>query len=298
MKSKNKPKQQHYIPRTYLNQFRIAEVEGSFTYCYDLSNKYRKNIQKIGLNHATFKRNKYYHHSSLIDPYSIETAFSEIENDYNRIIEVISSEKTIGTETVELLIEWIFVSRMRSPLIRNNIENKLLLLNAFNKNTDYQSIIEESKIEHLSIFFDPHKFSSTMWPFISGINAKNWKILAAPNGYSFLGCDNPGFLLNANPETYKKELFKQFIEVDADSLIYFVLSNKYCLEICYFEQGTPLDKCAMNMAIEFEEISVWHLDLINHGTFFTAVDVVFCDNREQLKFIEDFGKTYSSEIDE
>ena len=300
MKSKNKPKpkEQHYIPRTYLNQFRIPGIKGSFIYCYDLSNKYRKYTQEIGLNHATFKRDNYYHHSSLEDPYSIEKTFSEIENDYNHIIEVISAEKTIDTETIGQIITWIFISRMRSPLIRNNIENKLLLLNAFNENIDYQSIKEESKIEHLSVFFDSDKFSSTMWPFIGGINAKIWKILVAPDGYSFLGCDNPGFLLNVNPETNQKELFKQFIEVDADSLVYFVLSSKYCLEICYFEQGTPLDKCAMNMNIEFEKTSVWHLDLINKGTFFTAIDVIFCNSREQLQFVEDFGKMFSSELTE
>jgi hypothetical protein len=129
-----------------------------------------------------------------------------------------------------------------------------------------------------------------MWPFIGGINAKHWKILIAPENYSFLGCDNPGFLINFDPDTRRQEPYKQFIEVDADSLVYYVLSKRYCLEISFFEKGTPLDKCAMNMAIKFETIDISFLDLINKGTFLTAYELVFCDNQEQLQFVEDIFK--------
>ena len=258
-----------------------------------MADPYRNYTQKLGLNHAVFKKDKYYHHSSLEDPYSIEKTFSEIENDYNRIIQVVGKENIIDTSTIGKLIVWIFISRMRSPIIRNNIENKKLLLNAFSKSSNNQIIKEESKLEHLSIFFDPDKLNSTMSPFMEGINAKNWKVLVAPSGYSFLGNDNPDFLLNLDPKTRETELFRQFIEVDADSFVYFVLSSKYCLEIAYFEQGTSLDKCAMNMNIEFENTSVFILDLINKGTFFTACDLVFGDSEEQLQFVEDFCRKYN-----
>ena len=129
-----------------------------------------------------------------------------------------------------------------------------------------------------------------MWPFVSGINAKSWKILIAPNKYCFIGSDNPGFLLNLDPKTREKELFRQLISVDANSLIYYVLSSKYCIEISYFEKGTPLDRCAMNMDIKFEKASVWLLDLINKGTFYTSVSILFSSDIDQLQFVEDFAK--------
>lgn len=118
---KNLAKKQHYIPGTYIRQFKIKGIKENYVYCFDMSALRKKYVQKLGPNDSVFIRKKYYHHSSLTDPYSIETVFAEIENDYNHIIEVLKAGESINEATKIQIMVWIFTSKMRSPVIRDSV---------------------------------------------------------------------------------------------------------------------------------------------------------------------------------
>ncbi len=114
------------------------------------------------------------------------------------------------------------------------------------------------------------------------LNAKHWRILKSYPDFPFWTNDNPGFSPNTNPMFARDNPFHQVIELNASSIIYYVLTPKYCIEISPFEEGTPLTICALNMEIKFEQATPELVDYINQGVFYSLYKLIISNSKKML----------------
>jgi len=295
LKKQTKKDEQHVIPRTYLKHFKIASNQ-SFVYCVDFLDKYRTGAQTKGLNDKIFKRRKYYNTPKFENQYIIEDVLGEaIEPLYDKIMTAINKELPLNQETVGNLMHWLCMSKMRSPYVRDNIERvanwSLTMLEKFYKNEiseDKQQIIDEySKITareiHLDNITDRERYKETLQLYIDTLNCKHWQILRAHDSFPFWTNDNPGFSPNLHPQLVKDKPYHPVMELNGESMIFYVLSPKYCLFITPFKKGTSLDVCALNMKIEYENASFETIDYINRGVFTTSINLVISNQKELLE---------------
>lgn len=290
----NKPKRQHYISRTYLKQFRIDNhTSKGFLYCVNLGLRKPLKVQKIGLKDQIFIKEKYYNHNSLADPYDLEKTFGEeIEPIYSGIIDCLASEEAIHELLRMDIILWIFTSKMRNPIFRDNTQRLMKFVKSpfgnILTNEELKSIQQDAKWAHLATFLDKEKLDRMWLLYLSTLSAKHWRVLKAPANSPFIGSDNPGFSPNVHPIFRKETPFHHVTELNSHSIIYYVFSPIYCLEISPFLEGTPLKVNAMNMQIKFEIIDSVYVKYINAGTIFTAYRSVFSHSQTclELSFID------------
>lgn len=287
---------QHYIPKVYLKWFQIDNDQNkNFVYCVDFSDKYKIKTQRKGINDKVFKQKKFYNDNRLTDPFAIENVLgSDFEPKYNSIIESISSESKITTGTVEDIMTWIYISKMRSPFLRANSERLLDFIisttNAFKKKVPTEE--EKKEIDnyikvtarqiHLNQFSDPKQAKELLELHFNTLNAKHWKILKSTPDFPFWTNDNPGFSPNTNPMFAKDTPFHQVMELNGDSIIFYVLTPKYCLQITPFLAGTPLNICALNMDIEYVQAAPDLIDYINKGVFYSRYKLVISNSKKLL----------------
>lgn len=287
---------QHVVPRTYLKQWRIAH-DKSFVYGVDFSNKYKKGVQTFGLNDKVFKRRRYYNDTSFQNPYLIEDVLGEdIEPIYNRIMDDINRENNPSRSTRSDIMLWLYVSKMRSPSMRDNFEqlsNFFLKTTERYKNKNISHNREEeikdyarasAKNIHLGAFTDEDLVSDLLTMFIEELNAKHWRILKSTSELEFWTSDNPGFSPNVDERFAKDTPYHSLIELNSNSVVLFPLSPKYCLEITPFKAGTLLDVCALTMSICFVQASLEHIDYINRGVFYTRNNIVISNRRDTLEY--------------
>jgi len=292
----SKKLQQHYIPRVYLKNFQIDDSENkSFVYCIDFSNKYNRNPQRKGINDKIFKEKKYYNDPRLVDSFAIEDVLAEkFEPKYDKIINSISKEEELSKEIIENLMIWLYISKMRSPYHRENTKRLLKhfieITNGYNKHTPDEKekqVIEKyikhkSKEVHLNAFSDKEQAEKLIKLHIETLNAKHWRIIKSYPDFPFWTNDNPGFSPNTHPLFVKDFPFHQVMELNSYSIIFYVLTPKYCLEIIPFEQGTPLTVCAFNMKIQFEQATHAMVDFINRGVFYTRYKLLISNSKKLL----------------
>jgi len=279
----SKPNLQHYIPKTYLRQFQIDSVHNkSFVYCIDFTNKYKRQVQRLGINDKVFKLRKYYNDHNLEDPYSLERIFAEeIEPKYPSIIHEIGKEEAISASVREDLILWMFVSKMRNPALRQNagrvMERIIYFTNQYKKiypTPDQQEVINEyvrksAKEIQLRTFLESEKLKKIYELHFETLASKHWKILKSTEIFPFWTNDNPGFSPNLHPKFSAHTPFHNIMELNSQSVIYYVLSPKYCLEIRPFLEETSMDICGLNMEIKFEDAALEYIEIINQGVFHT-----------------------------
>jgi hypothetical protein len=292
----NKKKQQHYIPRVYLKNFQIDDnVNRSFVYCIDFSNKYNSKSQRKGINDKIFKEKKFYNDHRLIDPFAIENILAEeFEPKFENIIKTISKEVSPPKETVEDLMTWLYISKIRSPYLRANSRRLLKwyidITNSYkgHKPTDDEKKeIEEyvaikSREVHLNSFSDMRQMEELVKLHVETLNAKHWKILISQPDFPFWTNDNPGFSPNVHPLFAKDFPFHQIMELNSSSIIFYVLTPKYCIEITPFTEGTPLTLCALNMNIKYEQASATLIDFINRGVFYSRYKLLISNSKTLL----------------
>lgn len=294
-KQNSKKNDQHIVPRTYLKYWKIAE-DKSFVYGIDFSNKYKKGIQKFGLNDNVFKERKYYNHRSFENPYIIEDVFGkEIEPTYDEIMTEVESETNLSLDVREKIIQWLYISKMRSPHIRYNIERTANfiyktteLYKSSNLSPEKERAIEQHAKEiakdiQLDSFAYDGQLRSLLTLFIQTLNAKQWRILKSIPQLRFWTNDNPGFSPNTVEKFAKEFPYHSVMEMNAQSIIYFPFSPKYCLEVSPFYAGTPLNVSALTMEIEYEQASLELIKFVNNGVFHTCNKVLISDNKESLK---------------
>ncbi|MBS1776879.1 MAG: DUF4238 domain-containing protein [Bacteroidetes bacterium] len=290
-----KKNEQHIIPKTYLRYWKI-EPNKNFVYGIDFSNEYKKGVQTFGLNDKVFKEHKYYNINNCSNPYILEDFFgTNIESIWNDIMDEINEEKNLSKEVREKIILWLYVSKMRSPYMRNNIER----ITNFIAKTDERyinkdiSIEKEKQIEsiskriakqiHLGSFVNKEQHNNLWDLFSKTLNAKQWRILKSTTDFEFWTNDNPGFSPNMDKRFAIENPYHHVIELNANSFIFFPLSPKYCLEISPFFVGTPLEISALNMKIEYEQADLEVVDYINRGIFFTKTKILVSNNKKSLE---------------
>jgi hypothetical protein len=292
----NKKNEQHVVPRTYLKHWRIAE-DKNFVYGIDFSNKYKKSVQTFGLNDKVFKERKYYNDPSFENPYIIEDVFGEeIEPTYDQIMAEIASEKKLSIDIRKKIMQWLYISQMRSPYIRNNTERIAKFLyktTEYYNNSDLlpemesffeQQAKEIAKETQLSAFAHEGQLQSLLTLFIQTLNAKHWRVLKSIPQVEFWTNDNPGFSPNIVERFAKDFPYHAIMEMNARSVIFYPLSPKYCLEVSPFFTETPLDVCALTMEIKYEQAPIELIDFINNGIFYTCNKVLVSNNKELLEY--------------
>jgi hypothetical protein len=289
-----KPDLQHYVPKVYLRQFQIDDDDNkNFVYAIDFANKFRTGVQKLGIGHTAFKRKKYYNDSRLEDPYIIEKVFAcDFEPKYVHIMQAVRSEKNLPEDVREDLIGWLFITQMRAPHIRDNTARVMSFIDRmmFKMNgTRYaeqemtsKQVAEAARDIHLGIFSDPPQVKKFLKDHIDTLNAKHWRILKSLPHLRFVASDSPGFSPNVHPRFALQFPFHRVMELNASSIIFFVLSPDYCLEITPFLEGMPLTTFAMNMDIAFKQADEKYIRYINAGTFMTKDRLLISHSAELL----------------
>jgi hypothetical protein len=291
----NKSKQQHTVPRTYLKHWRISEQE-SFVYVIDFSQKGKPMVKKLGLNDKVFKRDRYYNDNVFSDPYIIEKVFSEsFEPSYEIIMKEIKDESILSQQVRELIIRWLYVSIMRSPVIRNNHQRLLTFMMKARegwggkvitdaKAREIENTAEEiAKKLHLGAFADEKHAEGLVNLFVETLVAKHWRILKSTPIYEFWTNDNPGFSPNMTKRFAGEPDYHHWFELNSDGVMFFPLSPKYCLEITPFTAGTPVEFSAVTMDIKFKEVDLQYVDFINEGVFRTRDRLVISNNKSILE---------------
>jgi Protein of unknown function (DUF4238) len=293
---KTKPREQHHIPRVYLKQFEIDQgANKSFVYCRDFSNPYNTKVQRIGLNDRMFKLRNFYNDRRLFDPFIIERLLStDVEPTYEGIMNTIKREEPLSVSIREDIMSWLFFTQQRSPFLRKNTKDIIRFvidtttqyhkrhLNGEEKQLVEKYIDQSAREIQLNGFCSSEDTDKMLMTYIETLNAKHWKILKSPQNLQFLTNDNPGFSPNLHPKFAAYRPFHPVMELNHSSIIYFVFSPQYCLEIRPFFDGTPLDICAMNMDIKYEQVAPDYIGLINEGVFYTKYKLVITNVRTML----------------
>jgi len=287
---------QHIVPRTYLKYWRIAD-DKNFVYGIDFSNKYKTGVQTFGLNDKVFKERKYYNHHSFENPYIIENVLGEdIEPTYDKIMNEVNSESNLSQSIREKIMQWLYISKMRSPYMRDNTERIANFLYKTTERYKDKNISPEkeqaielhakkiAKKNQLNTFANEGQLKKLLTLFIETLNSKHWRILKSIPQFQFWTNDNPGFSPNTVERFAKESLYHPVMEMNASSIIFYPLSPKYCLEITPFTQGTPLNICALTMEIKYEKASPELIEFINKGVLHTCNKVLVSDNKEILEY--------------
>lgn len=291
----NKKNQQHTVPRTYLKHWCISKAE-SFVFVVDFVDKHKTGVQKVGPNDKLFKRDRYYNDQSFRNPYIIEDMLgADFEPTYEVIMTEIKAEGIISQSVREKIISWLHISKMRSPVMRDNPERIANLIFKAQEKWEGKelSATREKEIEdysakmakrvHLRGLSDIRAIEKHVMLFVETLLCKSWRILKSTPAFEFWTNDNPGFSPNIIKRFAQERPYHHIMEMNTNSIIYFPLSPKYCLEIIPFEAGTPLNISAATMEIKFEQASLQDIDYINRGVFHTRHHLVISNNKESLE---------------
>jgi hypothetical protein len=295
-KKKKEKVEQHLVPRTYLKHWRIAK-DKNFVYGIDFTNEYKKGVQIFGLNDKVFKQKRYYNDNSLQNPFAIEDILGQnIEPNYEIIMSEVNSEQKLSQPVREKIMLWLYISKMRSPYMRDNTER---LANFFyktaarykNKNlsTDLEKAIglyskHTAKKTQLRTLIDREQVRELLALFLDTLNSKHWRILKSIPQFQFWTNDNPGFSLNTSERFAKEVPYHRVMEMNPRSIILYPLSPKYCLEISPFQKGTPENVSALTMDIKFEQASPQLIEYINKGVLYTRSKLIVSNNKEILEY--------------
>lgn len=117
-------RKQHIVSETYLKHF-STKANGNGLYVIDRGDKYRKEIQKKNSGDKIFWIPNYSDTDFFDDRKTIEKMFgTDIENNYNKIVCIIAKENSdIDFIVKQQLIQWIFYTKMRSPVWKNHLKN-------------------------------------------------------------------------------------------------------------------------------------------------------------------------------
>lgn len=289
----------HWVPKVYLRQFLIeGGRNGSFVWCRDLTHQYDSRPKRLGINHGIFKSPDYYTDQRYSDPHVFEKKLlgGLIEPMYHQIMQEVNAER-LPQLARENLLNWLFVSKLRSPFMRENarrfiwqyyhMSHKMQgkVLGAQEEAAFEQYIARVSKEAVLDAMTNSDDAAKRMQEQFAVLNAKHWRILRSPAERSFMGNDNPGFSPNMDDRFAQQRPFHHVMEINAHSIILYVLSARYCLEITPFLKDTPLtdEWCAMNMNIQFVDASPGLVDYINSGTYYTRHKLIISNSLDLLE---------------
>jgi len=227
-------KKQHIVPETYLKHF----SENKFVFFYDFNNAYKKNIQREGIGHKAFWREKYY---SFKDNTSLEQSFSKFENHYNKIIQDLENKTNLSLEMKSLISEWMVLNKIRNPYLRDtfssNIEwiNKTILKlknEKYDEATLKKNSIDQAKFLQLEKFVNHDDYRKIIKDYTINFSSKRWRIIFSKED-DVLTSINPGFSVTINFDIFRLNLspISSLYNLDRNSYVdhYYPLSSKMIL---------------------------------------------------------------------
>lgn len=282
-------KRHHILPKTYLKYFSQNDSGKGIIVLNFNSSKKVPEIKNQG--DSIFCGKYFYKDTRLKNELVIEKFLGrEIESEYPKIIQNILTEHEINDWAFKTrLLNWIVYSQIRSPAIRKDFEVKIGILNKLDQmRLQNSSFIDEkiiidiktfSKEFHLDHFINQEIFKKTSEAIISGLMVKKWEIIIAPIGSNFWTSDNPGFTIHLDDCESAKQFkpHKYLGNFTSNSVHYFPLTKKYCLEFSPYLQSDPLNLNFQNDIIKFKKVDKNCCDRINIWTTITACNFVIMD---------------------
>jgi hypothetical protein len=273
-------RKQHLIAETYLKYFSPND-DGKAIKVLHLNNKYKLNIECKNSGDSVFWKPFFYNTSEFNDPKTLEIFFGEnIENGYNKLIRKLIDESNIIENEFRILIfQWVFYSKLRSPMMRLYFQQILS-----EKGIDFDFESKELREEHLQIFSNRDLFKKVLSYYHDNLIYKKWKILISPEEYSWITSDNPGFCFNLSEYKRDTKNYKPnplWTNIIGDTLLYFPLTKRFCLKIEPYQQNDDVKLNFENDKTTFEHSNVQEYNLINGWTTMTANNILIsCDSKE------------------
>src|SRR5690606_24993338 len=108
---------------------------------------------------------------------------------------------------------------------------------------------------HLENFIDYNYFKKQAEDFVYSAVSMRWTIYKSPENKFWWTSDNPGFCHNIKEMERTQDINPKPIYniVGVDSILYYPLSKKYCLNIHPYNKGEDLNLNATNTNIRFKE---------------------------------------------
>lgn len=264
-------KKQHIISKTYLKRFSDT-YDGKNLFVIDSSNQHVKHIQKKNSGDSIFWIENYSDSNDFSDNKAIEKMFGQyIEPNYNRIVnEIYNENEKLSIEDKNLIIQWIFYTKMRSPIWENKDE--------------YGKPIYKNKI-HLNNFLDDKLFSPALLMFINDTINKQWTIYRCTPNETWWTTDNPGYCIDLNlAESHNYVIPDPFCRLTGvDTILFYPLSKDYCLNIHAYEKGTPPEYNLTNTPIKFKESQDDWVKIINTWTLMSQSRLLISNSKTSLE---------------
>lgn len=288
---KNKPKNQHDVPSTYLKRFAnypSDSKKSKIVTCLRIH--HRKKIEEKSIDSNFFKNLNFYTIENK-DPYLIENLFKvQVEPLYNKIFEEISEEKNLSEKVKCHLIIWLWFSKYRNIHQRRIIEQKLDFFTSMVSKDDpsflgmtKKEIDQEVKIiskeSHIKELFN----EEIIQKFIDIFALKNWIILKSSENNKFITNDNPGFSINFKVDMPDKDSLNVSFSTIPEAVNYYPLSPDYCLMIRSFWKGIPKQFSLWNQMIKYVQLNEEHINFINLSTYSLMRKYCLANNKKYLE---------------
>ena len=284
--------QQHLVSKTFLKNFVIPDYKyPNHVWCLDLYDKYKKKPVPKGTNQNVFKIKNFYSLNDNENRLLLENFYSDkLEPIYNEIIKEVNSECNLSKEIRIRLIEWLMHSNLKTEYFRKNMEELgQFLIDIYSnfgkqkklfkenyKNITAKSIAKEIQLETV---LNSNDFDEFLDLHIKELTTKKWSILKSTNDIPFIANDNPGFSLNTS---LGKNTFNKTIQLSRLCFNYFILSPKYCLFIESLKKNDSVEPNALNLNINYHQISEDEINFINEGTSKTALRYLISNNYDVI----------------
>jgi len=132
--------------------------------------------------------------------------------------------------------------------------------------------------------FDGLMATSFAERFQTSILSKRWTILKSKREIPFIGNDNPGLTIDLGAkESQEEPRLGKGIILNANTLVYFVLSSRFCLEIRPFDQDTPPWINALNEKTKYEQASMKQITTINELVASSRKQLIFASKKSLLE---------------
>lgn len=286
---------QHIVPRTYLAHF--SDKDGVL-HVLNKDDEFKPRIQQLHAGSKVFWQTNYYSPENSSSPKAIERFFAEaIEPTYSAIIKVVKGERPISDwRTKELLLQWLFYSKRRSPLWRALMSDQMGEI-VQDPETPLEDDMREfvrsnmervAKHAHLQLLLEEPRLRMDMEQFVGAVGCKQWEILKAPVGHPWWTSDNPGCGVQLDKATTIEGSLPNPLweNIDSDSLLYYPLTSSHALCIFPYNQGRNPYHNISNQDIGFRVASSREVRLVNYWTAVNQYRLVVSSTRESLLELE------------
>jgi hypothetical protein len=215
------------------------------------------------------------------DKKAIEKMFGkDIETLYNDIVKNIEKENPyVSFNIKERLIQWIFYTKMRSPIwevISDGQESKLTSKNRYSQQL------------HLENFTNEKRFNDALTKFVSDAINKRWTVYKSPLGKYWWTSDNPGYCIDLKKFEPKKSLtLDPFCNLSGvDAVLFYPLTKNYCLNIHPYNKGEDVNLNLTNTHLTYCIAELPFYQMINYLTLKSQRRLIISAEIDSLKIIE------------